>query len=91
MHTSCSGHWPVNGKRCKHMAGHDNSAVSKTEHGNEYAEINDCLHNAQQLVFSLEQIAIPPDVEDVVRNKQDHGAKPLMKLLPGDLICHQTK
>ena len=71
MHTSRSGHWPAYGKRCKDMSGHDDSAISKTKYGNEYAEINDCLYNAQQLIFSLEQITIPPDVEDVMCDKQE--------------------
>lgn len=93
MHTPCSSHWPAYGKRCKDMAGHDDSAISKTKHGNEYAKINDCLQNTQQLIFSLEQIAIPPDVEDMMcdKQKQHPGTEPLMKLLPGDLICHQAE
>lgn len=52
------------------MTGHNNSAVSKTEHGNKDAEINDCLYDPQQSIFPFKQITVPLDIQDIVRNEQ---------------------
>ena len=93
MHSSRRCHGPADGKGGKHVPGHNDTAVSKTEHGNKDAEINGCLYEPQQSVFSFEQITVPPDVQDIVCDEQHKHPcpKPLMKHLPGDLIGHQAE
>lgn len=93
MHTSCRCHGTADRKSSKHMPGHDDAAVPETEHGNKDAEINGCLHDPQQSVFSFEQIAVPPDIQDIVCDEQHKhpSPKPLMKHLASDLIAHQAE
>ena len=93
MHTPCRGHGPVDRKGGKHMPGHDDAAVSETEHGDKDSAINDSLYDPQQFIFPLEQIGVPTDIQNIVRGKQhEHSCpKPLMKRLSGDLIGHQAE
>ena len=83
-------HRSLDRKSRKDMTGHHNSAKPQTQHGDKNADIDDHLHYPQQCIFSFEQTPIPPDVQNVMQQKQyEHFcSKPLMKFLPGNLIGH---